>query len=144
MKDIIQQSFRYLNRRMYTRRELLQKLARDGFLAEEIEEALQFLEERGYLNDEEFVKIYIEERRNLRPRGLQVIRDELYRRGIPFSLLDSLREFIPREEEVKDAQKLIQGWLKEGKEEENINNRLLRRGFSWEVIEEAWQKGGGS
>ena len=31
---------------------------------------------------------------------------------------------------MKDAQKLIQGWLKEGKEEENINNRLLRRGFS--------------
>ena len=77
MKDIIRQGFRYLNRKMYTRGELFQKLARDGFSREEIEKALQFLEERGYLNDEEFVKIYVETRRRLNPRGLQAIKDEL-------------------------------------------------------------------
>ena len=97
MKDIIRQGFRYLNRKMYTRGELFQKLARDGFSREEIEEALQFLEERGYLNDEEFVKIYVETRRRLNPRGLQAIKDELRRKGIPHELLDSLREFLPCE-----------------------------------------------
>ncbi|MDD3698761.1 MAG: regulatory protein RecX [Atribacterota bacterium] len=140
MKDIIRQGFRYLNRKMYTRGELFQKLARDGFSREEIEEALQFLEERGYLNDEEFVKIYVETRRRLNPRGLQAIKDELRRKGIPHELLDSLREFFPREEEVKDARGLIREWSGEGKEKEDINNRLLRRGFSWEVVEEAWYR----
>lgn len=140
MKDIIRQGFRYLNRKMYTRGELFQKLARDGFSREEIEKALQFLEERGYLNDEEFVKIYVETRRRLNPRGLQAIKDELRRKGIPHELLDSLREFFPREEEVKDARGLIREWSGEGKEKEDINNRLLRRGFSWEVVEEAWYR----
>ncbi|MDI9608528.1 regulatory protein RecX [Candidatus Sordicultor fermentans] len=140
MKDIIRQGFRYLNRKMYTRGELFQKLARDGFSREEIEEALQFLEERGYLNDEEFVKIYVETRRRLNPRGLQAIKDELRRKGVPHELLDSLREFFPREEEVKDARGLIREWSGEGKEKEDINNRLLRRGFSWEVVEEAWYR----
>lgn len=140
MKDIIRQGFRYLNRKMYTRGELFQKLARDGFSREEIEEALQFLEERGYLNDEEFVKIYVETRRRLNPRGLQAIKDELRRKGISHELLDSLREFFPREEEVKDARGLIREWSGEGKEKEDINNRLLRRGFSWEVVEEAWYR----
>jgi len=140
VKDIIRQGFRYLNRKMYTRGELFQKLARDGFSREEIEEALQFLEERGYLNDEEFVKIYVETRRRLNPRGLQAIKDELRRKGVPHELLDSLREFFPREEEVKDARGLIREWSGEGKEKEDINNRLLRRGFSWEVVEEAWYR----
>jgi len=125
---------------MYTRGELFQKLARDGFSREEIEEALQFLEERGYLNDEEFVKIYVETRRRLNPRGLQAIKDELRRKGVSHELLDSLREFFPREEEVKDARGLIREWSGEGKEKEDINNRLLRRGFSWEVVEEAWYR----
>jgi len=140
VKDIIRQGFRYLNRKMYTRGELFQKLARDGFSREEIEEALQFLEERGYLNDEEFVKIYVETRRRLNPRGLQAIKDELRRKGVSHELLDSLREFFPREEEVKDARGLIREWSGEGKEKEDINNRLLRRGFSWEVVEEAWYR----
>ena len=140
MKDIIRQGFRYLNRKMYTRGELFQKLARDGFSREEIEKALQFLEERGYLNDEEFVKIYVETRRRLNPRGLQAIKDELRRKGVPHELLDSLREFFPREEEVKDARGLIREWSGEGKEKEDNNNRLLRRGFSWEVVEEAWYR----
>jgi len=140
VKDIIRQGFRYLNRKMYTRGELFQKLARDGFSREEIEKALQFLEERGYLNDEEFVKIYVETRRRLNPRGLQAIKDELRRKGVPHELLDSLREFFPREEEVKDARGLIREWSGEGKEKEDINNRLLRRGFSWEVVEEAWYR----
>jgi regulatory protein len=125
---------------MYTRGELFQKLARDGFSREEIEKALQFLEERGYLNDEEFVKIYVETRRRLNPRGLQAIKDELRRKGVSHELLDSLREFFPREEEVKDARGLIREWSGEGKEKEDINNRLLRRGFSWEVVEEAWYR----
>ena len=140
MKDIIRQGFRYLNRKMYTRGELFQKLARDGFSREEIEKALQFLEERGYLNDEEFVKIYVETRRRLNPRGLQAIKDELRRKGVSHELLDSLREFFTREEEVKDARGLIREWSGEGKEKEDINNRLLRRGFSWEVVEEAWYR----
>ncbi|HXL02195.1 MAG TPA: regulatory protein RecX [Candidatus Atribacteria bacterium] len=140
MKDIVQQSFRYLNRKMYTRDELSRKLTRDGFLKDEIEKTVQFLEERGYLDDEEFVKVYIEARRKLNPRGLQTMKDELRRRGISRELLESLREFFPREEEVGDARGLIKEWLGEGKEKEDINNRLLRRGFSWEVIEEAWYR----
>ncbi len=138
MKDIVQQSFRYLNRKMHTRDELYQKLARDGFPEEEIEKTLQFLEERSYLSDEEFVKVYIEERRKLNPRGFRALAEELHRRGVPPSLLDSLREIFPREEEIKDAQKLIREWRDKGKEKDEINNRLLRRGFSWEVIEQAW------
>lgn len=141
MKDIVRQSFRYLNRKMYTRSELYQKLVQDGFPKEEIEKTLQFLEERGYLNDEEFVKVYIEERRRLNPRGFGALTEELRRRGVSLSLLESLREFFPGEEEAKDARRLIQEWLGEGKEKAEINNRLLRRGFAWEVIEKAWYEG---
>ena len=96
------------------------------------------MEERGYLNDEEFVKIYVETRRRLNPRGLQAIKDELRRKGVPHELLDSLREFSPGRG-VKDARGLIREWSGE-KEKEDINNRLLRRGFSLEVVEEAWYR----
>ncbi len=61
------------------------------------------------------------------------------RKGVSHELLDSLREFFPREEEVKDARGLIREWSG-GKGKEDINNRLLRRGFSWEVVEEAWYR----
>ncbi len=120
MKDIIRQGFRYLNRKMYTRGELFQKLARDGFSREEIEEALQFLEERGYLNDEEFVKIYVETRRRLNPRGLQAIKDELRRKGVSHELLDSLREFFPPGRRGKRRSRANQRMVREGKEKKTL------------------------
>ncbi|MCX7668324.1 MAG: RecX family transcriptional regulator, partial [Atribacterota bacterium] len=55
MEEILKRCWRYLNRKMYTVRELATKLRRDGFEEGAIEEAITFLQEKGYLNDEEYV-----------------------------------------------------------------------------------------
>ncbi len=139
MEEALKRSFRYLSRKMYTVEELSEKLRRDGFPPEVVEETALFLQDKGYLNDQEYIRTYLESIKSHRPKGFFAIRDELRRKGIPASQLSSLREeFYPLEEELKDALTIL-----ERERERNINDleklrqKLTRRGFTWEVIERA-------
>ncbi|MBC7217279.1 MAG: RecX family transcriptional regulator [Candidatus Caldatribacterium sp.] len=120
---------------MYTTWELRGKLQKEGFPKEVVEEALAFLSERGYLNDRLYASTYIEEKRQVAPRGYFAFYHELKSRGIPSELLSELRDMYPLEAEVEDAKGLLLRWGV--KEKEKLWQRLLRRGFSHEAIERA-------
>lgn len=144
MEEVLKKCWRYLNRKMYTVQELSAKLRRDGFDEKVIEEAISFLQEKGYLNDEEYVRVYLEGRKN-RPKGYLAIVDDLKRKGVAPSYLHSLREdFYSLETEVEDALRLLQAGKERGEDEAKIKRRLLRRGFTWEAIEKAWSRLEGS
>ncbi|MEN3185476.1 MAG: RecX family transcriptional regulator [Atribacterota bacterium] len=144
MDKILQKCWRYLNRKMYTVQELSTKLRQDGFEEREIEEAIAFLQEKGYLNDAEYVKVYLEGRRS-RPKGYLAIADELQRKGVGWPYLHSLREdFYPLEAEIEDALRLLQAGKERGEDEVKIKRKLLRKGFTWEAIERAWSRLEGS
>ena len=68
MKDLIQQSFRYPQSEDVYPARAFAEISSGWLSSRRDRRGSPILEERGYLNDEEFVKIYIEERRNLRPR----------------------------------------------------------------------------
>ncbi|MGB9553853.1 MAG: regulatory protein RecX, partial [Candidatus Caldatribacteriaceae bacterium] len=137
MDEALKKCWRYLNRKMYTVRELSDQLRRDGFDGKTIEETIAFLQEKGYLNDAEYIQAYLESRKR-RPKGYLAIVDELKRKGVASSYLVSLRDdFYPLEEEVEDALRLLQAGKERGEDEEKMKTKLLRRGFTWEAIERA-------
>lgn len=125
---------------MHTVQELSEKLRRDGFEEKAIEEAITFLQEKGYLNDEEYVRVYLESQRN-RPKGYLAIVDTLRRKGVESRYLSSLREdFYSLEREVEDALGFLQMKAKPEDDEDRLRKKLLRRGFTWEAVERALQR----
>ncbi|MGQ9473827.1 MAG: regulatory protein RecX [Candidatus Caldatribacteriaceae bacterium] len=132
--------WRYLNKKMYTVKELSEKLRRDGFDEEVIERAIHTLQEKGYLNDSEYVRIYLESQ-NRRPKGYLAVSESLRKKGITFSCLASLREeFYPLEAEIENALKILQMEKERGNNLEKMKRKLIRRGFTWEAIERALSK----
>lgn len=140
MDEILRKCWRYLNRKMYTVKELSERLRRDGFDEEDIERAISILQEKKYLDDSEYVRIYLESQ-NRRPKGYLAVSEDLRRRGVAFSCLASLREeFYPLEAEVENAMKILQIEKEKGNNLEKTKRKLIQRGFTWEAIERALSK----
>ena len=99
------------------------------------------LEELGFLNDalyaEQVVRHY-----SAKGYGLRKLRDELYRRGVPRELWDEALDQAPDSAWQIDrflAAKL-RGRAPEEAEKRRLTSALLRRGFAWGDVREAWSR----
>lgn len=63
-------------------REVRDRLVRRGFDSDVVSGVIGRLKERGYLNDEEFARFWIENRASFRPRGELALRQELRAKGV--------------------------------------------------------------
>ena len=75
-------SFRLLSRRMHSVFELKRKLLTKKYPPERIEEAVNELAERNYLNDVVFAEKYAEEKFKTNKTGIIKIKAELLRKGV--------------------------------------------------------------
>lgn len=118
-----------------TEAEIKQKLERKGFSKEDIAETVQYLKQKGFLDDTKFIQKAekIAEDRFLGKMGLQ---NYLLSKGIDKELIDSIQDI----DDLSLALKLIERkkhLLKEvtdNKKKAKITGFLLRRGFSWDTI----------
>jgi regulatory protein len=69
--------------------ELQQRLRRKEFPAPAIEHAVARLLDLGLLDDAEFSRLWVDNRRAFRPRGSLALRDELRRKGVSRELIDA-------------------------------------------------------
>ena len=132
-----------------------QESGSDPFQVEELERKLESweaapeeataicgrLEELGFLNDalyaEQVVRHY-----SAKGYGLRKLRDELYRRGVPRELWDEALDQAPDSAWQIDrflAAKL-RGRAPEEAEKRRLTSALLRRGFAWGDVREAWSR----
>ncbi|MFQ5583897.1 MAG: hypothetical protein ACE5GL_05635, partial [Calditrichia bacterium] len=74
------QALRYLEIRPHSRRELAIKLQRKGYSREAIEQSLEDLEKVELVNDEKFVRLFIQNELLLRPCGKNLLRKKIIQR----------------------------------------------------------------
>lgn len=113
-----------------------------------IESILNKLKSLNYLNDTDFARWWIEQRRGSRhPKGERLIRMELIQKGIPRKIVGDILTTTagkmspaqsPSEEEsaFKTAQKKLKTYqnLPSWEFKRKLGAYLARRGFGWEVI----------
>jgi len=132
-------AMRALEQRMQTGRELRTRLMRKGFEAETIDAALAKLIDAGYLNDERFAELWIENRLAHRPRGKRMLEQELRQKGIDRQIVDETvagMEIDDRAAELELARKRlksVQG-LPPDEQKKKLTGILARRGFDFGVI----------
>ena len=136
-------AFLLLKFRPRSEKEIYQRLKKKKFDPGIINQTLAFLKDKGFINDSDFTRLWIESRLK-RPLGLRRIRQELNLKGIDKQIIDSRIEEIKKSyseeglvtkicQEKFDKLKNIEPQ----KAKRRIYAYLLRRGFSPEVIIDA-------
>ena len=97
-----------------------------------IETVIDKLKKIGQVNDEDFAKWFIDQRRTFRPKGKRAIEIELHRLGVQTKVEESVSE----QELAKRALTKFRG----ERSRERLARFLASRGFDWETIKEVVDK----
>ena len=127
----------YLSHRPMSRRELEKKLREKGENEDAVLFSLDWLEERGYLNDADYAA-RVARHYGGKGYGAGRIRSELSRRGVPREYWEDAMAQAPAPDEKLD--RLIASKLRDPSDRDAVRKlsaSLSRRGYSWEEIRSA-------
>lgn len=109
-----------------------------------IDEVIQKLKEKKFINDEEFAKNWIESRLKFKPRSLRLIKLELKQKGIDPETIEKLvaRRGSQVADDLESAKRLIERRMsrsrnKFGMTREKLGRYLASKGFNWDTIKKA-------
>lgn len=150
-----ERALRLLARRPRSSREIRENLGRyrpskerEPLANAHIEWVVSQLTERGYLDDEEFARYWVEQRNRFKPRSARALRFELTRKGIQPDLAARVIEDLcdPEDACARAARQRAPRWCHLGEEafRTKMGSYLQRRGFRWslirEVVDQVWQE----
>lgn len=130
----------YLARRMRSEKEIKDYLFSKEIDEPVINEILHKLISLRYINDEEFALAYVRTQANTTDKGPNVIKKELKEKGIAEGILNQSLEEFPLEQQIEKATKISTKFFdKQAKDslkiqKQKLENLLLRKGYSYEVI----------
>ncbi len=132
----------YIGYKMRTETEVRKKLIEKNFTEDIIERVVEFLKRYNYVDDEKYCSSYIKERLRCNPKGKYALKMELKQRGVKESIICRALEQSDIDE-FGDAVKLLEkrcydlGDIDE-KEKKRLIVFLQRRGYSYDIIKEAF------
>jgi regulatory protein len=138
----------FLSYRPRSVQEVRARLERDDWPAEVITRVLAQLQTEGFLSDEVFSSLWVENRTLGKPRGARVLRQELRQKGVD---RETIEESLPNAEEESEnavvaARALLKSkaraWsaLDERARRDKFYQAMQRRGFSFPVAKRAWEQ----
>ncbi len=135
-------ALQYLTARPRSTAEVRERLQRKQFPPEAVEAALTRLQERGLIDDIAFSRFWVENRQACRPRGVQALRSELYRKGIDRTIIDAtLNDTDLMGDEYEQALTLARAALRKYADAPNyatfqrrLGGYLQRRGFGFNTV----------
>ena len=135
-----QKALEILSRRPYSKQELKDKLLRRGTDEQSADECIDWLAERGFLDDGEYAGA-VARHYSAKGYGAGRVKSELRRRGIERELADETLSELPENTEKLDA--YIARRLSDPSDRDSVRKvsaALFRRGFSWEEIRAALRR----
>lgn len=127
-------AMRFLATRMYSAREVYDRLRRNRYSSEDAEEIVSELIQEGVLDDRRYTEYYILDSINIGYKGIYRIKQELRRKGVAgsvvelvlanndFDTLSSLREYVEKRLRVTE--------ISSRRDYEKFRASLARRGYS--------------
>lgn len=122
--------------------EVRQKLGKDGFEEGIVEDVIQRLVSEGYLNDQEFAKLFVEHRTLYQKKGRHYIRQELTQKGLSSKHIGRALEELDEESELEGATLLARKkWRTTSGDVPDKKRKtmayLLRRGYPSSIVYQA-------
>tara|TARA_B100000073_G_scaffold335475_1_gene329144 strand:- start:1269 stop:1715 length:447 start_codon:yes stop_codon:yes gene_type:complete len=137
-------AFWLLGLKDFTEQELKDKIIKkyEKVDLEELEKIIQYLKESGYVNDEEYAKSFIRSKYNQGYGWIRIKGDLVYKKNIKEHLFSEEKnnyDWFELAKEVK-TRKYKEKEFSDFKEKQKAMNYLIRRGFSYEEVEYAFEK----
>lgn len=130
-------SYKFLQRNK-TKKQLVDHLYKNKIQREIIDTILPILEEKKYLNDEDYARRYLNDALNIKKYGKNKTRYMLMSKGIERNVIDKVMENYDYELEYMNALELVEKRIsKEESDPKKIysaKNYLQGRGFEFEII----------
>lgn len=118
-----------------------QKLAKRGFLKDEISKALDYLETQNFLSDARFAKSYLRSRLKRSNEGKKLLLSKLLEKGVSYSLSKkTIDETFKNYSEKDICMQALEKQLKKKVSREKVYSRLLAKGFSYASIKAVLQE----
>ncbi len=134
----------YISYRPRSSQEVRTHLFRKGYPANIVDEIIHSLKESKYIDDVQFALLYLQDQRNKRPQGKNMLWKKMLAKGIDPDIVErTLRTTITQEQEIAQAKILISKKLRASLNNKNISTMkrynklyqlLRRRGFSPDII----------
>jgi regulatory protein len=145
---IKQRAFRLLGRRHHATSELRRKLWNKDYEQKLIDEVIEDLQNKGYLDDEEFIRAFVAEKSKSKSWSTKKVKAELIKRGLTSKIIDETLNHQPKETDIENAMKLAKKkyevLLKRNLERNDLRNKLsaylFSKGFEFELIKEVCDK----
>lgn len=139
---IKQRAFRLLGRRMHTASELKRKLWNKDYEQKLIDEVIEDLQNKGYLDDKEFIRAFVAEKSKAKNWSSKKIKSELIKRGLASKIIDETLNSQPIEADDENAMKLAKKkyevLIRKNLEPKELRNKLstylFSKGFDYEMI----------
>lgn len=142
---LLNQTLRLLSRRPRSSKEIHQYLHKKHATDRQKEFIIQKLERANYINDEEFVKWWLNQRQTFRPKGNIALYQELRQKGVDEKLIKNILDQKGEGSETSQhslaltlAQKRLQRLhgLSQLEAKQKLSRFLAGRGFDWETVKD--------
>lgn len=145
---IKQRAFRLLGRRHHATSELKRKLWNKDYEQKLIDEVIEDLQKKGYLDDKEFIRAFVAEKIKTKNWSTKKIKSELLKRGIDSKLIDKMPNVRTVESDFESAMKLADKkyelLFKRNLDPKEMRNKLsvflFSKGFDYDLIKEVCDK----
>ncbi len=139
-----EKALRFLSNRPRSEWEMRQNLRKAGYGDEAIDRVLERLRGVGLVDDAAFVRYWIDNRAQFKPKGEAALRQELRRKGVDREVIDTVLEESGHAEDraaIQAAVAKADRYRQLPREEfaQKLGAYLARRGFDYETVREAVQ-----
>jgi regulatory protein len=141
LEQALARAYRYLNRRERTQAEMRAQLSRAGADPEDVERAVATLVEQGYLDDQRFVRLFVQDKRELDGWGSDRIRQALLTKGVDRDVVEDALAEQDSGQEIDRAVELLRRRFPspaaDRRERERALGMLLRKGYDSDLALDA-------
>jgi len=144
VNQCVQQAYSYLQRRPHLKKELFRKLLNKQFSVPIIEQAIDRLKEKNYINDTEYITLYIKDVIRQRKSGPMLIKKKLAEKGAQIPEIElGLQDLFSEELQIEIAYEMLAKKNLKIKDPNPLKRKqkLIQfgtgRGFSWVILETA-------
>ena len=141
---IKQKAFRLLGRRQHSSSELRRKLWNKDYEQKLIDEVIEDLSKNGYIDDTEFIRVFMAEKSKTKNWSRKRIKSELIKRGLDSKLIDKILSEQYSESDFDNAstvaKKKVEVLTKRNLEKKELRTKLstylFSKGFDYELIKD--------
>lgn len=130
----------YVSKCLKSRWQVFDHLKQKGFLPKSINNALDLLEDYGYINDKYYAEAFVKSKQNT--KGIIYLKSALKQKGVKDSIINEvLSEYqIDDEDVINLAQKYLKNKTQDEKTKQKLYRHLLSKGFTYEQVNKALSK----